>query len=146
MLIIEGHTIKPFINKMLLFTMKRLSVLAGVIVLLVFFSALLILSPEMVLLPFFVGVSGCDDAEVVIYNGDYNPVSKEVSLLIKNPGKTNLQLEPFITLGTSVSKHSKMIYLSAGGEGIFTLGDVDMEPDEVTVRDKECGNADLWKF
>lgn len=90
----------------------------------------------------------CKDAEVVIYNGDYNEVSQEVTLDIRNQGKKSLELEVFVTASDGkVSKYpDKRIFLSPEGKGIFTLSDVTLKPQEVTVRDIGCNIADLWKF
>jgi hypothetical protein len=125
--------------------MKKVS-LAGAVIFLIAALAFLSLFAPGTIFPRFGEAAGCGEAAVVIYNGDYNSVTGEVSLLIRNQGRRHLQLETFITRpdGT-VTKHQKRIYLSAGGEGTFTLENVDQAPAEVTVRDMECGTADLWK-
>lgn len=107
-------------------------------------SLFFVLAPG-TLTPFFTGPSGCEGAFVVIYQGSYNSQTREAVLNIRNQGSVPLQLESFIQNYGGLTKHPKIIYLSIGGEGDFVLENV-THPSEITVRDIECMNSDLWKF
>ncbi len=98
------------------------------------------------ILPLFGGAPTCEDASVTIYNGDFDSVTGEASLDVRNMGRRALSLEVFVTRGGEVEKHPMVIYLSGGGKGIFTLEDMGPEPEEITLRDSACGVSDLWKF
>lgn len=125
--------------------MKRYTI-AGIVLLVIGAVLVLTFLPNSSILPFFTG-PGCSEADVLVYDGDYNTITGEITLFAKNNGKTNLQLEPFITSSTgTVTKSDKLLYLSIGKEGVFTIENIDSEPKEVTLRDKKCAVADLWKF
>lgn len=125
--------------------MKKMTLLVAAVFLIVIFLAVGIALPGTIL-PSFSSPPTCKQAAVVIYQGEYDREKKEVSLLIKNPGNTFLQLESFITRPDGVTEHSRVVYLSAGGEGTFTFEDVGSPPQEWTLQDITCGVADLWKF
>lgn len=125
--------------------MKRLSLLGVAVFVIVILIAVSVVFPG-IITPRFAGFGSCENAGLVIYNGDYNSLKNEVTLDVRNQGQKTLSLEAFITTQGKTTKHSKVIYLSPGGKGTFTLEDVTEKPQEVTLRDRDCGVADLWKF
>lgn len=125
--------------------MKRVSFLGyGIFAIIIIFT-LAFLLPGGMIFPMFGNAPTCADARVTIYNGDYNPLKQEVSLLIKN-GPLALELESYVMDSGGLWKHGKRIFISAKGEGTFTLDGVKKTPVEVTVTSVECRKAsDLWK-
>jgi len=82
----------------------------------------------------------CQNARVLLQGGSYEPIAKNLTIVVYNYGDVNLRFTPLMKYYSSIgiTKLTDHIDVAAGGVAVHNITNVDPTLEEITIQSTDC--------